>query len=163
MTVTLARAMRRWQLALVTAAICGGLTLAVVAMAGPPKAGAGYSGQTSQDRRVSFRVTPQGDLIRRFRIVRELICRKGKRRTGLTGRFTQSRLRIRVTETGGFHGEAQVTGRGNSRIRSGKVCIRGTFDRGGRRVRGRYRETVRLRDGSLCRTNLVRFIARTRS
>ncbi len=154
--------MRRWQLILATGLACCGLLAAVVALASPPKAGAGYKGKTSQGKRLSFRVTPQGDLIRRFTISRDLVCRRGKRRTSLTGRFRQQSMRMRIGPRGRFHGEASVEGRGQSRIRSGKVCVRGVFRSGGRVVRGRYRETVRLRDGSLCRAGLVTFIARAR-
>ena len=38
----------------------------------------------------------------------------------------------------------------------------GRFDDRGRVMHGRFREVVRLRDGSLCRSGLVTFIARVR-
>jgi hypothetical protein len=154
--------MRRWQIFLATSLACGGLAVAVVAMGSPPRKGATYVGETSGGRTVSFRVTPQGDLIRRFRIARVLVCRRGERRTALLGRFRQVRTGIRVGRTGGFHGEARVSGGGDSRIESGRVCVRGVFRSNGRVVSGRYREHVRLRDGSICTAGLVRFMARTR-
>ena len=151
--------MRRWHLVLATALAGSGLVV-MVAAGSPPKAGAGYAGETSQDGKISFRVTPQGDLIRHFRIARDLACRRGKRRTALTGRFEQQSIRVRIGPKGGFHAEARVEGRGRSRIRAGTICLRGVFRNGGRVARGRYREVVRLRDGSLCRAGLVTFIAR---
>ena len=152
--------MRRWHLVTVTALACSGLVVTVVALGSPPKAGAGYSGQTSQDHSIRFRVNAEGDLIRGLVVSRDLLCRRGRRRTAVTGRFTQRSLRMRIGRRGRFHGEAPVEGRRGSRIRAGTVCIRGVFSSGGRVVRGRYRETVRLRDGSLCRAGVVRFTAR---
>ena len=153
--------MRRWHLASATGAVCLVLLVAVMAAGSPPKGGAGYSGQTSQGKPIRFRVTPQGNLIRRFQVSRNLLCRKGRRRTALTGSFTQQSLRMRVGEKGRFHAEGNVEGRKGSRIRGGQLCLRGSFSGGGRVARGRYREVVRLRDGSLCRSGLLRFLART--
>lgn len=154
--------MRRWHLVLATALASVSLAAAVVAMASPPRGGARYTGETSQDRKVSFRVTPEGDLVKRFVIARDLVCRRGTRRTGVTGHFTQLGVRIEVSRKGRFHAEPRVEGRGQSRIRSGRVCVRGAFHQKGRVMRGRYREVVRLRDGSLCRSGLVSFLARVR-
>jgi hypothetical protein len=152
--------MRRRHLVLATALACSGLVVAMVAAGSPPKPGAGYAGETSQDRSIRFRVTQRGDLIRRFRIDRDLVCRRGNRRTALTGRFRQQSMRMRIGRGGRFHAETHVEGRTGSRIRGGTVCVRGAFKRNGRVVQGRYRESVRLRDGSLCRAGLVTFIAR---
>ena len=152
--------MRRWHLVTATALACLGLVVTMVALASPPMGGAGYGGKTSQGKSIRFRVTPQGDLIRGLRISRDLTCRRGRRRTALTGRFTQQSIRVRVGDGGRFHAEANVEGRPGSRIRGGQMCLRGAFRRGGRVARGRYREVVRLRDGSLCRSGLLTFLAR---
>jgi hypothetical protein len=155
--------MRRWQLALATAIACAGLGMGVVALGSPPKGGETYTGKTSQKRDVRLRVTLDGDLVRGFTIGRTFVCRKGLQRSSLSGRFRQERMRVRIGEAGGFHGEVKVRGVGGSRVRRGSVCLRGAFRRGGRVVRGRYREVLRLRDGSLCRTGLLRFVARVGS
>ena len=154
--------MRRWHFALAIGLAASALLAGVVAMGSPPRAGARYAGDTSQERSVRFRVTPEGDLIKRFVIARDLVCRRGRRRTGVTGHFTQLGVRIEVSRNGRFHAEPRVEGRGESRIRSGRVCVRGAFHQKGRVMRGRYREVVRLRDGSLCRSGVVSFLARVR-
>jgi hypothetical protein len=146
---------------LATAVVCAALSAGVVALASPPKGGATYRGETSQERKVRFRVSPGGDLVRAFSITRNFTCRRGTQLSSLTGRFRQVRTPIEVGDGGGFHGEVKVRGTGSSRVRHGSVCVRGAFRRSGRVVRGRYREVLRLRDGSLCRTGLLRFIART--
>jgi hypothetical protein len=48
----------------------------------------------------------------------------------------------------------------DSLVRRGRLCIRGRFTRGGRVLRARYRERLRLRDGTLCGTGSVRLTAR---
>jgi hypothetical protein len=154
--------MRRWHLALATGLACAAVLAGVVAAASPPRGGARYAGDTSQERTVRFKVTPDGDLIKRFVIARDLVCRRGKRRTGLTGHFRQRGARIELRRNGRFHAEPRVEGGGQSKISGGRVCIRGSFYRKGRIMRGRYREVVRLRDGSLCRSGLVKFMARVR-
>jgi hypothetical protein len=153
--------MRRLHLLVATTAVLSLAVVAVAAPASPPRRGAGYAGKTAQGHPLRFVVAPEGDLIERFRVRRDLTCRRGKFRTSITGRFEQVRGRIRVSRGGRFHAEGRVRGTRGSRIRSGFICVRGVFRSRGRVVRGRLKERVRLRDGSLCSSGILRFIART--
>ena len=155
--------MRRWQLGLAAGLVCIGLGAGVLALASAPKASDVYEGKSSQKRPVKMRVSLDGDLVRGFTIGRSLTCRRGSRRNSLSGRFRQVRAAIEVRETGAFHGELKVRGTAGSGVRRGRVCLRGEFRRNGRVIRGRYREVLRLRDGALCRTGLLRFVARAPS
>ena len=152
--------MRRYLLASLVAVLCGGGAFALAATASPPKPGGSYRGKTTQDRGVTLRVGRSGTVVTDFRISRDMTCRKGDDLSSIDGRSRLVRSRIQIDRNGHFHGHLPVVPAGGSLVRRGRLCIRGRFTRGGRVVRARYRERLRLRDGALCGTGSVRLSAR---
>ena len=142
--------MVRTQVALVAAAT---LALAPAAGAATPKAGADYSGETSQGEMVSFGVSSNGKRV--VELATSLVYECTGEHDGQSGSFVLDEIKVRK---GRFRSEQKLHPTSETSVVQGGVgTATGTFKRRGRRATGTIRSKLTLNSGETCDSGKVRF------
>jgi hypothetical protein len=142
--------MVRTQVALVAAAT---LALAPAADAATPKAGADYTGETSQGEIVSFAVSSSGKRV--VELATSLVYRCSGEHDGQAGSFVLDTIKVK---SGRFESEQELHPTSETSVVQGGVgTATGTFKRRGRRATGTIRSRLTLSSGETCDSGKVRF------
>jgi hypothetical protein len=136
-------------------------TMAVsgMALADAPRKGARYVGQTSQDRKVSARVTSDGRTFQ-FRFHQISTCNNGHRRIG-EARYLHQAPTIRADGTFSYHKVYKDAPGipGLNEVHTEDQTVTGSFSDGGRRVKATIKETVTAKKSGLMCRSAVTFTA----
>jgi hypothetical protein len=134
------------------------LATAVALAADPPRKGAKYTGQTSQHRKVSARVTSDGKTLQ-FRFNQIFKCNNGHRKIS-EAKYLHQAPTIRPDGTFSYHkvykDEPGVPG--FDEVHSDDQTVTGSFVDGGKRVKATVKATATGKSGLSC-TSTVTFTA----
>jgi hypothetical protein len=138
-------------------AVAAALALAApgAAQAAKPAKDAVYSGETSQGEVLSFVTSGNGKRV--IDLATTIRYRCTGAHDGELGSFVLDEIKVKG---GRFTSKQELEGTSaTSVVRAGTGTAKGTFKRRGKRVSGKIRSQLTLRDGETCDSGLVTFAA----
>lgn len=136
-------------------AVAAALALAApaAAQAASPVKDSVYSGKTSQGEVLSFVTSKNGKRV--IDLATTLTYRCTGPHDGQTGSFILDEIKVKG---GSFSSKQELQGTSDaSVVQAGTGTAKGTFKRRGKRVSGKIRSLLTLRDGETCDSGLVTF------